>query len=69
MNAIGILMILGVLFVIAAFSLFYYVFSLVLLDAKSRGIKNPKFWSLVAAGGHHGEGLLLVSFQSTKDCQ
>lgn len=66
MNAIGILIILGVLFVVAAFSLFYYVFSLVLLDAKSRGIKNPKFWSLVAAGGQHGEGLLLYLFNRRK---
>lgn len=39
---------------------------LVMMDAKSRGIKNPKFWSIVAAGGQHGEGLLLYLFTRRK---
>ena len=32
---------------------------MVKLDAESRGLKNPKFWGIFAAGGKNGGGLIL----------
>lgn len=61
-----IMILLMTLLVIAAGCMCYYIYSLVMMDAKSRGIKNPKFWSIVAAGGQHGEGLLLYLFTRRK---
>lgn len=62
MNQTIIMSVLMLLLVLASGCLCYYIFSLVMMDAKSRGIKNPKFWSLIAAGGQHGEGLLVYLF-------
>ncbi|MGM0169595.1 hypothetical protein IGI39_003911 [Enterococcus sp. AZ135] len=50
------------LLLLAAGCMWYYIFSLVMMDAKSRGIKNPKFWSIVASGGQNGGGLFLYLF-------
>lgn len=61
-----IMILLMTLLVIAAGCMCYYIYSLVMMDAKSRGIRNPKFWSIVAAGGQHGEGLLLYLFTRRK---
>lgn len=51
MNQTALMILLMVLLLVGACCLFYYIFSLIMLDAKSRGIKNPKFWSLIATGG------------------
>ena len=37
----------------------YQLFKLVELDASIRGMRHPKFWGLLTAGGQRGEGLLL----------
>lgn len=66
MNIMAIMIFLMLGFIIAAVLMCYYIYSLVLIDAKSRGIKNPKFWSLIAAGGQRGEGLLLYLFSRRK---
>ncbi|MGG5319141.1 hypothetical protein [Enterococcus sp. AZ072] len=41
----------------------YYLYSLVLIDAKARGLERPKFWALVSLGGQSGGGLLLYLFK------
>lgn len=46
--------------------LYHYLYQLVLLDAKSREIDHPKLWSLFAAGGQNGSGLLLYLFKRRK---
>ena len=66
MNIMAIMIFLMLVFIFAAVLMCYYIYSLVLIDAKSRGIKNPKFWSLIAAGGQRGEGLLLYLFSRRK---
>lgn len=66
MNPIGLLCCGFLLFLLVVGALCYYIFALVLLDAKNRGIKDPKFWSLLAAGGQRGEGLLLYLFKRQK---
>lgn len=37
----------------------YQLFKLIELDASIRGMRHPKFWGLLTAGGQRGEGLLL----------
>ena len=44
----------------------YYLYELVLLDANNRGIQHPKFWSLLAATGQSGEGLMIYLFKRRK---
>ncbi len=51
------------LIVAASFFMVRYLYEIVLMDAKSRGINHPKFWALVAAGGQRGEGLLWYLFK------
>ena len=38
----------------------YQLFKLIELDASIRGMRHPKFWGLLTAGGQRGEGLLLI---------
>ncbi|MDT2425819.1 hypothetical protein P7D86_03125 [Enterococcus avium] len=66
MNQTALMILLMVLLLVGACCLFYYIFSLIMLDAKSRGIKNLKFWSLIATGGQNGGGLLLYLFARRK---
>lgn len=66
MNQTTIMILLMSLLILAAACMCYYIFSLVMIDAKSRGIKNPKFWSLIATGGQNGGGLLLYLFTRRK---
>ncbi|MFR6672033.1 hypothetical protein [Enterococcus avium] len=66
MNQTALMILLMVLLLAGAYCLFYYIFSLIMLDAKSRGIKNPNFWSLIATGGQNGGGLLLYLFARRK---
>lgn len=44
----------------------YQLFKLVELDASIRGMRNPKFWGLLTAGGQRGEGLLLYLLTRNK---
>lgn len=39
------------------------IYRLVYLDAKSRGIKKPKFWGFISAGAQNGSGLILYLFK------
>ncbi|MBO0452463.1 MULTISPECIES: hypothetical protein [Enterococcus] len=66
MNQLLIMIFLMVLLLMTAGFLCYYVFTMVMLDAKSRGIKNPRFWSIIATGGQNGGGLLLYLFTRRK---
>ncbi|MGP5431986.1 hypothetical protein ACTXNW_21560 [Enterococcus malodoratus] len=66
MSQTMIVILLMVLLVLAAGCMWYFIYSLVMIDAKSRGIKNPKFWSIVASGGQNGGGLLIYLFTRRK---
>ena len=44
----------------------YQLFKLVELDASIRGMRHPKFWGLLTAGGQRGEGLLLYLLTRNK---
>ncbi|MFV0395040.1 MAG: hypothetical protein ACK5LC_11710 [Coprobacillaceae bacterium] len=37
----------------------YQIFKMAELDARSRGLKNPKLWGFLVTGGQNGGGLLL----------
>lgn len=45
---------------LGAFTLMYQMFNLVVMDAKSRGLKHPKFWGIFSLGGNNGSGGLLL---------
>lgn len=61
-----IIIVLLILLLVVLSGMGYSIYSLVLLDAKSRGNKHPRFWSLLAAGGQNGGGLLLYLFSRRK---
>lgn len=42
------------------------IFKITVLDAKSRGIKHPTFWGLLAASGQNAGGLLLYFLNRRK---
>lgn len=44
----------------------YQLFKLVELDASIRGMRHPKFWGLLTAGGQRGEGLFLYLLMRNK---
>lgn len=44
----------------------YQLFKLVELDASIRGMKHPKFWGILTAGGQRGEGLILYLLKRNK---
>jgi hypothetical protein len=44
----------------------YQLFKLIELDASIRGMRHPKFWGLLTAGGQRGEGLLLYLLTRNK---
>lgn len=44
----------------------YQLFKLVELDASIRGMKHPKFWGILTAGGQRGEGLLFYLLMRDK---
>lgn len=48
----------GVLIGLTSLFMVYYLYHLILLDAKSRGVKKPRGWAILAAGGQNGSGLL-----------
>lgn len=56
---IGLLVVTNGLFV-------YQLFKLVELDASIRGMKYPKFWAFLTAGGQRGEGLILYLLKWSK---
>ncbi|EOH94515.1 hypothetical protein [Enterococcus pallens] len=49
--------------IVGSLFLCYYIYSLVLIDAKARGLERPRFWALVSLGGQSGGGLLLYLFK------
>ena len=55
----------GLLVVTNAFFV-YQLFKLVELDASIRGMKYPKFWAFLPAGGQRGEGLILYLLKRNK---
>ncbi len=59
LTLIGLLVVTNGLFV-------YQLFKLVELDAVVRGMKHPKFWGVLAAGGQRGEGLILYLLNRNK---
>ena len=59
LTLIGLLVVTNGLFV-------YQLFKLVELDAAVRGMKHPKFWGVLAAGGQRGEGLILYLLNRNK---
>lgn len=56
---IGLLVVTNGLFV-------YQLFKLIELDASVRGMKHPKFWAFLTAGGPRGEGLILYLLKRNK---
>ncbi len=44
----------------------YQLFKIIEIDAKSREMKNPKFWAIFASGGQNGSGLLLYLLRRRK---
>ena len=63
MNELTIQLICVGIIVLTSVCLFYYIYQLVLIDAKSRGITRPKLWSIIAASGQNGSGLFLYLFK------
>lgn len=45
---------------LGAITLAYQVYNMVYLDAKSRGLKHPKFWGFFSMGGNNGSGGLIL---------
>lgn len=45
---------------LGAATLAYQIYHLTKLDAKSRGLKHPKFWGLFSMGGNNGSGGLIL---------
>lgn len=45
------------LIVVISGLMMYCLYQLVLIDAKNRGLKKPKFWAVLAAGSQNGSGL------------
>lgn len=45
---------------LGVFTLMYQMYNLVELDARSRGLKHPRFWGIFALGGNNGSGGLLL---------
>lgn len=57
---IVILAILAFISLLGACTLAYHMFQLVVLDAKSRDLKHPKFWGVFSLGGNNGSGGLIL---------
>ncbi|MBO1305960.1 hypothetical protein JZO70_07300 [Enterococcus sp. 669A] len=55
----------GIILISSSF-MCYYVYSLVLIDAKARGLERPKLWALLSAGGQSGQGMLLYLIKRRK---
>lgn len=49
--------------IVGSMFLCYYLYSLVLIDAKARGLERPKLWAFISLGGQSGGGLLLYLFK------
>lgn len=45
---------------LGVFTLAYQIFKLTEVDAKSRGLKYPKFWGLFSLSGNNGSGGLIL---------
>ncbi|GAF40822.1 hypothetical protein FC83_GL001449 [Agrilactobacillus composti DSM 18527 = JCM 14202] len=63
MNLLSLLLICVGIIVITSFCLMYYMYHLVLIDATSRNITHPKFWSVLSSANQNGGGLLIYLFK------
>lgn len=50
----------------ASMCLCYFIYSLVLIDAKARGLERPRLWAFLSLSGQSGGGLLLYFFKRRK---
>lgn len=41
----------------------YYIYQLVLIYAKGRGVENPRFWAIISAAANNGSGLFFYLFK------
>ena len=53
----------GAAIVVGGAETVYQIYKLTVLDAAARGLKHPKLWGLLAAGGNNSSGLLLYLMQ------
>ncbi len=49
----------GALIAVGAIFFLYQLYNIVVIDAKTRGIKHPRFWGFLTFGKNTGGGLLL----------
>ncbi|WP_208560798.1 hypothetical protein [Marinilactibacillus kalidii] len=66
MDKFNLLMICFLIIAFSSICLAYYVYQLILMDAKSRQIDHPRFWSTIAAANQNGGGILLYLFKRRK---
>lgn len=43
-----------------AFTLSFQIYKMTEMDARSRGLKHPKFWGFFSLGGNNGSGGLIL---------
>ncbi|MEG1947689.1 MAG: hypothetical protein RR139_11390 [Lachnospiraceae bacterium] len=53
------IVIFGAIALVGATEVIYQIYKIAIVDAKARGLKNPKLWGLLAMGGNNSSGLLL----------
>ncbi|MEG0191422.1 MAG: hypothetical protein RR681_09600 [Lachnospiraceae bacterium] len=53
------IVIFGAIALVGAIEVIYQIYKITIVDAKARGLKNPKLWGLLAMGGNNSSGLLL----------
>ncbi len=45
--------------VVGAIGITYQIYQIVLIDARARGLKHPKFWGIFTVCGNNSSGLLM----------
>ncbi|MBS5385893.1 MAG: hypothetical protein KHY31_00790 [Clostridiales bacterium] len=48
----------GAVIVVGAVFFLYQLYNIVVIDAKTRGLKHPRFWGFLSLGNNTGGGLL-----------
>ncbi|MEZ3436096.1 MAG: hypothetical protein K1W34_16035 [Lachnospiraceae bacterium] len=49
----------GAVMLVGGLEAVYQIYRIVLIDAKARGLKHPKFWGLFAISGNNSGGLIM----------
>lgn len=49
----------GAIVAVGAIFFLYQLHNIIVIDAKTRGLKHPRFWGLLPLGNNTGEGLLV----------